>query len=66
MSEVPRTYTPLPDATLERELNALVTIYRRAVERYEEANPAAGPSVRGVNDGTETKEASADGTSIHN
>ena len=39
------TYTPHPDAMLEAELGALTTIYRRAIERYEEKEKG-GPASR--------------------
>ncbi len=52
-------YTPHPAASSGRELDALSAIYRRAIERYQEKNPAADQSARGNSDGTEVKGDSA-------
>ena len=38
------TYGPRSDATPEAELNALSAIYRRAIERFEKDEKAAGTS----------------------
>ena len=41
MSDAPRiSYSPRPDASPEGEVSALVSIYRRAIARYEEAKAA--------------------------
>ncbi len=43
MSDAPRSsYSPRPDASPVGEVSALVTIYRRAIERYEEAKATEG------------------------
>ena len=39
-----------PDTTMETELNVLAAIYRRAVERYEEAKAAERSQLSGCDD----------------
>ncbi len=40
-----------PDAIPEREVDALSRIYRKAIERYEEANAAGEDAKKEVNNG---------------
>jgi hypothetical protein len=42
-SELQTTYSPHPCASREVELDPLIAIYRRAIERYEEMQKAARP-----------------------
>lgn len=63
MKDKPHTeqvpYTSHPDATRgEQELDALASIYRRAIERYQEEN--AADAVTSSTDGDDTKEGSRD------
>lgn len=61
MSDPQITYAPHPDGTPGAELDALSWIYKHALNKVKAAE---GPNPDG-RDGTEVKEASADGPIIH-